>query len=1130
MFTQTEVLFPRKPFDGNPYRGVVAEGSTLQEIVDSVPNLPQRFATQGVVCINGEVVDRSLWGAIRPKLSRPGREIVVTMHLAPAGGMSKSKGGGGGGKGILTVIAAIAIIAVATFISAGGLTVLAPGIFGASFGAGTLGASLAAAAVSTVGLLALNALTPTPSVETESFSDRTRQDKASFADGNIISPGGIIPRVIGFHKIYPPLVSSPLIDVVDDNEIIEVMYALSGPHSWSDIRIDNFDIDEIDDVEYSTREGWTDDPDIVLFSRYGVVETPQLELSTHILDEEVKRKFKHPNTPNQDLPIWHGFIVPAEADEIWIQLIAPQGYYHQTDDAADIAVPFRLRIRPEGSVTWINLPEVHLVNKISSVFRRMIKLKWTDTLPTPNPPTTYGWRDAFYSVPPQTTNNPAGEVNFGGWEADAHFDSGGAINAPDNVRLFVDEVNMYLYGSTFESDRRWELQIMRGVAFKRGSFTASTYTYAGLGTNVHEMFLYKLSDGTVSGTANGEAIVPQNQEQLIASTMALRISAVYNETPVRRKTTEQASGLALLAIRGRNKSLNKVSAIAAGYVPDWTGTEWSNYTTTTNPAPHFRDVLVGELNYDPVHPSMMDDDNLAYWRQICDDLDLTVNLVAEGRSIAELLNTLCACGRAKPRFSDLLGVMLDTPRQQESPVQIFSPRNSNGFRFDLPLAKKPDAYIVSYKDVDQGYEDNQIIVYDPRSSEETAGSFESLTIEGIIERDKVEQRMLFDIGQLDWRPATYALDTDIESLVCRRGDLIGLSHDVIQPRAGFARVKDVLVSGPNVTGIEVDSELQLSTGTDFFALTDVFAEPDIFLVGTEFGAAIRLADGTVITKKLSSTGLTDTLNFETPFTTPAALIEDCLVVVGETSQEYGRFIVKELIPQQDLTARLLLVAEAPELYPFTYDDISEYSAGAGIAAGFTNRWSATNLTYSVQTEGIAGSVAGKELKLTATSDAHRFASLNVPSNLYRDVVVTAGLYVVAASGVSTGQAGVVARGSGAGASEAGYVFRLLSTAGGAAGGGVQVGKLVAGTFTSLGTAAFAWAVNTRYFMKLSCIRGYIKARVWPAASSEPDTWNIEIEDTSIEDAGYVGVYSFEDTADPAFDYTSVQTTEVTKLN
>ena len=971
------VAFARKPFGGDVYRGVAAEGQSLLEIVESTPGLDDRFKKFGEIAINGDFVPRQYWHVVRPKAYSEGRPVVVTLHLAPFGGGGRGGGGrGGSGKSIITIIAAIAIVAIASFISAGGLTTLAPSLFSTSlFGSGTIGAALAAAAVSTAGLLALQALTPSPSAPSETFADRSRQDRSASADGNIVQPGGIIPRVIGSFKIFPPLVSSPLIDLVDDNEVIEAVYALAGPHSMTDVRIDGFPADDLEELDYQVREGFTDDFDLNLVERYGIVDSPQIELSMHIVDEEVKRRLKHVGTPTADLPVWHGVVVPSQPDEIWLQIIAPQGFFNQIDDDDRPTVPFRLRVRQEGESTWINFPEIHLCQRISSAFRRMIRLKFVSgsgAVPSePTPPTVFGWRNAYREVPAQTTNNPGGAPSTGGWTADAHFADGAGFQDTVNIHLTGQDATYYLYGATFAGTRRWEIQVIRGNTYLRDSFTPSTYVYSGLGSNVHDFFGYKASDGSIADTIAGDPVIPQSTENIIASTILLRASAVYNTLPVVRPSETQACGLALLAMKGRNKNFTRVSVQAAGYVPDWDGTEWANLVTTSNPAPHFRDILVGELNYDPVAPSVLDNDSLLEWRDVCEDRDYTCDLISEGRSVAELLNIVAGCGRAKPMLSDLLGVAIDINRQDQTPVQLFTPRNSNSFRFDVPFTKVPDAYIVSYRNADVGYEEDQLIVYNPGANQETADRFESVTFEGIVDDNKVARRMEFDAAQLTYRPATYAIDTDIEYLVCRKGDLVGLTHDIIQARAGFARIKVITENAGNTESITIDNKVQLSTGTDIFGLSNIFTEPNIFDVGPPMGVAIRLSDGSIITKVLDSSGLTDVLEFATPFATPSALDVDCLVVVGDVDSEYGRFIVKEIVPQPDLTARLVLVAEAPELHPMYTEDFSAAALTTGapesqraVLLHFDNTDASTSF---LDEEGHTFTAAGNAQIDTATS-------------------------------------------------------------------------------------------------------------------------------------------------------------------
>src|SRR5215207_289337 len=112
------IAFRRRIFDNSGiYKDVRPHGETIEEMVRSVPDLPERFWTHGVVCINGDEVDRDLWRLVRPKPSHPLKPIAVTLHLPPGLG-----GGGGGGKGgagaIFGIVAAI------------GLTVLTAGIGG----------------------------------------------------------------------------------------------------------------------------------------------------------------------------------------------------------------------------------------------------------------------------------------------------------------------------------------------------------------------------------------------------------------------------------------------------------------------------------------------------------------------------------------------------------------------------------------------------------------------------------------------------------------------------------------------------------------------------------------------------------------------------------------------------------------------------------------------------------------------------------------------------------------------------------------------------------------------------------------------------------------------------------------
>jgi hypothetical protein len=121
------VVWAQRPFVG-PYRrrefDVALRAPTIAEIVASIPpnELPRCFAELGEARINGEVISPGVWHLVRPR-HRPGFDTVVSLHLpltGPGGGGSS----GGGGKNTLALVASIAVLLVASFVSGGGLGLL----------------------------------------------------------------------------------------------------------------------------------------------------------------------------------------------------------------------------------------------------------------------------------------------------------------------------------------------------------------------------------------------------------------------------------------------------------------------------------------------------------------------------------------------------------------------------------------------------------------------------------------------------------------------------------------------------------------------------------------------------------------------------------------------------------------------------------------------------------------------------------------------------------------------------------------------------------------------------------------------------------------------------------------------
>ena len=117
-----------------------APGATLAHMAAEMPGLPIDWDRRGSIAIGGHEIDRAHWHRVRPK---PGQR--VTFHYALARG---GESGGSQKRGILSIVVAVAAVALSVFTLGGGFAFL-----GASFAQGTLGAKLLAAGISLAGPL-----------------------------------------------------------------------------------------------------------------------------------------------------------------------------------------------------------------------------------------------------------------------------------------------------------------------------------------------------------------------------------------------------------------------------------------------------------------------------------------------------------------------------------------------------------------------------------------------------------------------------------------------------------------------------------------------------------------------------------------------------------------------------------------------------------------------------------------------------------------------------------------------------------------------------------------------------------------------------------------------------------------
>lgn len=875
----TIAVIHRDPFSMAPHIYRLPHGETLADMAKRVTSLPAGWPRhdQDAICINGQPVPRGVWHMVRPKPTANGVPVEVTFHAAPMGG------GDGGGKQIGLLVASLALTIVSVGISSG---VLFPALAGIKVAGSLTLANVVAAAVLVGGSLALSVLAPSPTTPVADEQRRQAVLGSASAQGNILEPNASLPRVLGTRKIFPPFVTEPLVTYDGEDEIVEVVAALAGPHDLSDIRIANAPIDDIPGVEYETREGWPGYDPLGIVERYGRTSQINAELRGHSVSNDDGTKLQSQTGDIEDAtPLPKILTTKKDQDEFLIGLNFPQGLFRQADDNDLLRVPIRLRIREVGETAWINLPEIHYRAARIGERRTTIRLTWRDGSVGSSSAATAGWVEARVRSPGQSVTPTTSD-----WVAASYFDADtGAAEYVDSTNIpTTDVINTILsqHVAEFSLDTatfpkgRYEVEIRRGYAFRDAQYSASSYQLASVN---RDFFWYQGSNATIYQTKDG----------LADKLYIVRANAIWNEAPVR------GGDVALIAVRARNVTVDQLSTVASGYVRDWDGSAWTDWKTTSNPAPHMRDILTGLLSAAPIHPDIIDDSSLTTWRAE----GWNCNAIIDGMSVSEAARIVGGTGFARLYQSEVWGVVRDYDRSAEDPVQIFTGHNSSGFKFNKAFPKLPDGYRATFADAADDYEPRQIV--HPADATDT----EQVTIEGLVNESEVRDRLDYDIKVLRNRMAFYSWEAPADAIKCRRGSLVGVAVDVLQSHTGSGRIADWELDGSgDITAVYLDNEPEILDADAWADITDLSAVENVALIGARSGLVIRRSGGSVTTHEIATTSADGRLDLVTPAAVDG-MQEGDMAAIGPLGKELRRLVVLEMKPRDGLTWTITAVAD-----------------------------------------------------------------------------------------------------------------------------------------------------------------------------------------------------------------------------
>lgn len=461
----------------------------------------------------------------------------------------------------------------------------------------------------------------------------------------------------------------------------------------------------------------------------------------------------------------------------------------------------------------------------------------------------------------------------------------------------------------------------------------------------------------------------ENGEEAVKDTVAwTALRSFTNESPL---TFPKPLALVALRIKGSDQLsgvIDTLNCVTTSLVKAYSGSGsvWNDNTASQNPADLFRWVLQGPANARPVADALIDIAGLQGWWTYCVANGFKFNqVVGAVGSVYDKLSDIAAAGRAVPTFTNgQWSVVWDRPA--DSIVQHFTPRNSWGLQLQRAYAQQPHGWRVSFINEENGFTQDERIVYDDGYNAGNATLFEGMQFPGVTDPGLVWKHGRFHIAQSRLRPEKITINVGWENLVCTRGDRVRVTHDVLLIGQASGRIKSVV--GQVVTFDEVLTIVSSNT----------------------YGFQLRIPEDTrVLTRAVNMSGVVSGDYTQLTLVGDLSLVvAGTLFAFGLTSQASSDYRVQSIQHQKDLIATLTLVDDAPAISTADSGVIPAYAPNISIPPD--------PFTLGVQSFGYAevidGAGAGARAIVALSWQVPRFGKIASFEVQMRDDVAGGGLW------------------------------------------------------------------------------------------------------------------------------------------
>ncbi len=399
---------------------------------------------------------------------------------------------------------------------------------------------------------------------------------------------------------------------------------------------------------------------------------------------------------------------------------------------------------------------------------------------------------------------------------------------------------------------------------------------------------------------------PDHTDNKIIDTVYVgSIRAIKNMPPIRPEVCERLTivGFRVKASDKLQNVVEQLNMVAQSCLPSFTtkgAVDWNTLVPSSNPAACAIYAMQGNLVQQKLSDGEIDLRDFARLFAWCDEHEYECNAyVTDSMPIKELLDAIASTCRAEIfRRNGKITVVQDIERSGFT--QMFTPRNSWGFKETIELPAVPDCLKLEFDDCESGFAPNECCVYNTPNGNKIAepSTNQKIDLWGVTGSAQARKLGMYKYAVTKHRGSVYQFSADFEYLMCGKGDWIKYAGDIALTGISQGRIEEVIYNDNGmISGFVLDEACPMT-------------EDKLY------GIRIRKNDGEAVLYELSETILSNdhVVYLAEPSSRDNGICEGCLFMFGERGSESIDLIITDIQCGENLSADLVCVEYAPEIF------------------------------------------------------------------------------------------------------------------------------------------------------------------------------------------------------------------------